>query len=293
MGYFKNFKWGKRIAILLTGLVILGILFIIFYPPISYKIYKDWWKTYDPDGKYNCLDLNSLAYWQFSYGVYKIRQLIASGGKHIENDAWLLFITSLMYSNAKGLVPGGITTPRNICHSLVPENNPNKLIKWPTTKDGEYGWKNTIKTWGSITFDKTKKEYKYDSTAWQAEEDNFLYNDWAIPGDSPIVMAFVTGWNADEAGVALYPEAITPLLGLTGGEQAGGWWGFLQGGGDFKDMGVDEMRRLVWAEDLNAVQRFQSGGEAHGTQPGESTGAQVMKYASFAMSTAMCIAMFL
>lgn len=259
--------------------ILLWTVYIILYPRLSYQNYKDWWSHYDPDEKHNCIDLDSLAYWQFSYIIYKIRQAIVPGTEHIENDAWIMFITSMIYSDAKGIVPGGVVTPKTLCETLVPPTPPGSSHKWPSDKTG---WITTIKQWGNITFDPSDTgSYKYDGKAWANEPDNFIFHDWAIPADSVLLVGFLTGWSSDSTGTPLYPSAMDPLLGLVGGVQSGGWWGFLQGGGYFSDMGIDAIRRIVWAEDKNATFRFQTRGGSG--QVGQSTESKAMKWASFGM----------
>jgi hypothetical protein len=110
-------------------------------------------------------------------------------------------------------------------------------------------WKTMIGSWG-VSFTDTPKKYSYDAVKWTGSKDNFLSNVWGIPGDSPIVKAFITNWSNDENGDPIYPSAVEPLLGFKNGISSGGWYGFLQSGSGFKDMGVFEIKRQVWADSV-------------------------------------------
>lgn len=239
----------KTFFLYLIFFIVLYLIFSIFSPILKFKPIMNWWSQEDPDNLYKDFDLTSLAYWEYFPLYYYIRVLTSSERYRFESDSWVYFITSLIYGGGKDLVPGGWVTPRMICESIVP-------IDWKTG-DGKDAsslsindWKTQLTNWGNIKIDNTHKSYTFDRDMWTKSTNNFLSNVWGIPVDSPIVKGFLTNWSTDESGDPLYPSAMEPLLGFKNGISSGGWYGFLQSGQGFKDMGVFEIKRLVWADSV-------------------------------------------
>lgn len=234
--------------LLFTFFILLYLIVNIFTPIIKFKPISDWWNQEDPDEKYRDFDLVSLAYWEYFPLYYYVRILTSSERYRFESNAWVYFLTSLIYGGGKDLVPGGWVTPKSICEAIVP-------IDWKPTNGADPGtmsisdWKTMIGGWG-ITWSNSPKKYTYDANKWTQSKDNFLSGTWAIPGDSPIVKAFVTNWSTDENGDPIYPSAMEPLLGFKNGISSGGWYGFLQSGDGFKGMGVFEIKRQIWADSV-------------------------------------------
>src|SRR5690606_6964342 len=96
--------------------------------------------------------------------------------------------------------------------------------------------------WG-VTFEGGK--YNVDQTKWQSG-DNFLWNDWGIPGDSILVQGFITG-SATYNGVTLFPFLLASLLGNPVHQNVGGWYGFVWQGGDWGGLGLAQLETIVWA----------------------------------------------
>jgi hypothetical protein len=250
--YIEYIKIG---LLYLIYLIVLYLFVQIFIPVLKFNTISNWWKLHDKDDLYSKqLDMISLAYWENFPLYYYLRILTTSERFRFESDSWVYFITSLIYGGGKDLVPGGKVTPYNLVVSLVPEGY--KLSKTYGTIDRATDpktfsiaiWRDLITQWGAIKInDKGTKTYTFDLDTWKANPDNFLYHDWSIPIDSPIIKAFVTTWSTDEGGDPIYPSALEPLLGFKNGLSSGGWLGFLQAGSGFKDMGVFEIKRQVWA----------------------------------------------
>jgi hypothetical protein len=239
----------KTILIYLVIFLIIYLFLQIFQPILRFKPIMDWWKesigdTTDPD--YEQFDLTSLAYWEYFPLYYYVRILTTSERYRFQSPSWVYFITSLIYGGGKGLVDGGYVTPKDICKTLVPDDWQPSSGNMPESISD---WRSYFKNWG-ITYTDNPKKYTADANTWNNATDNFLFKTWAIPYDSPIVKAFVTNWSNDEDGQPLYPSAMEPLLGFKNGISASGWFGFLQAGEGFSDMGVFEIKRLVWSDDV-------------------------------------------
>lgn len=262
-------------------LLILFLVFVFFTPIISYQSWFKWWNKYDPDKKYRCVPLYSLAFFNSSVIVYNIINLFQSESKKIEYKWWVYFITGLLQGSAIGIVPNGICTPKTICESLIPYSVPvNNYYQsvddaqqgmpkamWPTStgirntnKKGEqitnqtrgFGWKGTIMSWGNITYDPSlplAKQYNWDDNMWfdPSNTDNFLAK-WGIPPNSGLIVAYITGLSKSPIDGEILYNGLEPLLGIKTGNSSGGWYGLLQLGDKFGDRGILEVNRLIWSE---------------------------------------------
>lgn len=240
----------KTILVYLVIFLIIYLFLQIFQPILKFKPIMDWWAESignDDNPDYAQFDLTSLAYWEYFPIYYYMRILTTSERYRFESPAWVYFITSLIYGGAKGLVDGGYVTPKDICISIIPEGWQPSSGNMPQSISD---WKDYFKNNWGITYTDNPKQYTANAQTWNNASDNFLFKTWAIPYDSPLVKAFVTNWSNDENGDPLYPSAMEPLLGFKNGISAGGWFGFLQAGQGFKDMGVFEIKRIVWADDV-------------------------------------------
>ena len=236
-------------------LVLVYLVFKIFTPILEFKVYIDWWAQYGGKKYPGCIDMVSLAYWQNFPLYYYIRNLSQSSTKKFESSSWVYFITSLMFGGAIGIVPDGVVTPRAICESIIPEYPPSvEGKKWPTAifcpgkcDDDPWGcWKCLISHWGGVTISEDPKEFKFTAKWTEENPDNFFWNDYAMPIDSPMMEGFLTNWAEDVNGQPLYPDAILPLISKKAGIASSGWWGFLQQLGG--NVTYNEIKRIVWAD---------------------------------------------
>uniref|UniRef100_A0A6C0JU38 Uncharacterized protein n=1 Tax=viral metagenome TaxID=1070528 RepID=A0A6C0JU38_9ZZZZ len=188
------------------GVVVIWFLFI--KPLLDFSIWIAWWNSYkDTDGNsYNCLDTIKLAYNKFSPFAYWVYTSFVPGTSL--DPGSVNFISNLMLTNAEGLVNGGKISPRELCKTIVPQ----QLLTgkaWPTSVDG---WKTLIGSWAT----NTNGVYSWTVTDYP----NFLYKDWGIPANSPLVNGFLSN-NANVV------SGMEPLLGLVGSE-GGGFVGMVQ-----------------------------------------------------------------
>ena len=219
-------------------MIVFYLIFSIFTPLLRYKPVIDWWNNGSKgiDNADN-FDVYALAYYEYFNIYYHIKTLFESENSklsQIEVD----FITTLINGSAQGLVPGGYFTPKMLCDTCVPDdfpNRPNSLSEW----------KNRLATWGA-TYD--ENGFKIDHNKWQSSTDNFLYYNMSIPGDAPIIVAFVTNRASDDSG-ELLASAIHPLFGTKIGP-FGGILGFLRQGGNWGDKGINYVLRMLWTDDV-------------------------------------------
>jgi hypothetical protein len=241
------------IVLLIFGLI-LFILNIFVAPLVRFKPYFDWWKSYPTSTNQNCFSITALAYYQTSilaYYSYALFQGVPAGFK----DGWSAFIFNFM-TLAKGISSEGFVLPKHICISIVPDTPPHSslnsgLTSWPTSVEGtdgtdasKWGWRQLLQFWGANF---TNNIWDPDRTKWVSNDDNFLFKVWGIPVDSALIYGFITN-SATLNGQIIYPYAIHPLLGAAGAGAGapGGWWGFLQEGGDFNNGGLDQINRIVY-----------------------------------------------
>lgn len=271
-----------NITYMIPILLILFLVFVFFTPILSYQSWFKWWNKYDPNKKYRCVPLYTLAFFNSSVITYNIVNSLETESKTIEYKWWVYFITGLLQGSAIGIVPNGICTPKTLCESLIPYNVPintyyqskndaqtgNDTAMWPTSagarntnKHGDkitketrgFGWKGAIMSWGNITYDSSlpnNQQYKWDDTIWfdPNNTDNFLAK-WGIPPNSNIIIAYITGLSKSPLDGEILYNALEPLLGIKTGNSSGGWYGFLQLGDTFADRGILEVNRLIWSEE--------------------------------------------
>ena len=201
--------------------------------------------------------MTDIAYFKNNIILFKIKNLFGDGSKKFDSNAWIYFITSLLYGAAVNVVPNGYVTPKSICESLIPEagqkwNIPvepiNGKYEWPNSTTD---WQNLFIKWANLPSDirqLPESHYKPDLDAWENEKNNFL-KPWGLKPSSPLLMGFITGWRTYKNDI-LYPTAMNPLLGMKSGILGGGWWGFLNSGSQFSDMGLDEINSIIWASEV-------------------------------------------
>jgi hypothetical protein len=242
----KNKIFTTTFTILLFIVIFIFCIILLFLLPLlKFRPWYRWWNTYDPDNKYNCFKISSLAYFESNTILYNISNLFIQPRQKFVYNWWVYFITGFMKGGAKGIVPDGWVVPKHFCDSLVPDSPPINMKDWPVFAAD---WRPVIKSWGNITFDQGK--YVADTVAWAAEPDNFLWKDWGIPPDSGLIVGFITGYSTSPlpGNETLWPDLIEPLLGIRTGIASGGWFGFLQNNDNFAGRGLDEANRLIWAD---------------------------------------------
>lgn len=120
------------------------------------------------------------------------------------------------------------------------KRTPSRHINWPTDINN---WKRIFEIWGqSVSSDGT---WIKDHEKWE-NDDNFLFNHWGIPYDSPLVEGFVTNKSISKDGVKLYPAAMEALLGKTT-DGIGGWYGFIRNG---NWESINDVKRYIWSDDI-------------------------------------------
>lgn len=274
---------------ILIGIVL--ILFALLMPIVEFKAWYSWWSQYDPNKLYNSFSLTDIAYFKSNALIYRITSSFRPGPSQFRYDFWFYLITGLMDGAALGITDGGYVTPKSLCESIIPDEDPQeKLIvatngSYYTWPNNENDWKTVIKDWGNITFSGSGDDdqvYTVDESKWLNNPDNF-FNRWGIPGDSPMIIGFVTNWDMYMYSKT-YSFILKPLLGM-GKEGVGGlgWWGFLQDGDDFGGMGLTEIQRIVWSSDvpteisggINGNKKCNISGALSGSMGGAGIGAMV------------------
>ena len=251
----------KNIVLIIVIIIVIMLIISIISPIIQYKGWYNWYNTYDPDKKYRCISITDIAYFNNNVFLYKIKNMFGSEATKFKYDFWVYFITSFMFGAAINITPGGFVTPKNLCESLIPDGYPTSELPGKDSNGNSFGyvwpsdledWKTLLKAWGKIDFNPGDKTYTSSDNgkSWMADPNNFLWEQWGIPYNSPLVMGFLTGWSSDAGNDLLWPDAMNPLLGKKSGLSAGGWIGYLQLGDDFAGRGLDEANRIVWDEDI-------------------------------------------
>lgn len=266
----SNKEKEKKRNIIVILFILFFILFsinIILQPIQSFKPWYDWYKTYDPEKKYNCIPLNLMAYYYGPEWLYKIVKNFTKESTVFPYEWQIDYIMSLMRGMSAGYANGPLT-PETLCSTLVPSYgsdfwknigstinippnstfNTEKIInRWPETVNE---WKALMTTgdgggWG-IGFDPATKTTTPPKD-WSGEGTNFLFLLWGIPYNSPLVQSFITGRDIQGEGkLPTYPNALQPLFGLSSAGGFGGWYGFLRAGDDWGGRGSLQVQAYVW-----------------------------------------------
>ena len=122
-------------------------------------------------------------------------------------------------------------------------------------------WKCILAAWGLYVGD--GKGASVECTGYQVDEnvcvvqqlwevpDNFLYQWYNLPADSPMLVAFVTGKYQDANGWLLLPQVFESLVGLSrlsSAEVTGGWSGFVRSIGRASNWGIDEILTILYSD---------------------------------------------
>lgn len=214
------------------------LLFNLFIPILRYKPVIDWWNNGPQGNSAAKFDIYALAYYEYFNIYYHVKTMFESEDSKltpIEADV----IRSFINGSAKGIIPGGFFTPKMLSDTCVPDDFSNP----PTSVSG---WIQRLASWGA-TYDE-QNGFKVDTNKWQNTGENFLWQNMSIPGDAPIIVAFVTNKSSDDSG-ELAPEWIKPLFGIKTGP-FGGILGFVRQGGDWGGRGVDDVLSKIWSDDI-------------------------------------------
>lgn len=219
------------------------IFYFILHPIIDFWSWFQWWNQNkyigNPNG-YDCLNLVSMALWRNNFLLYYLWNLVDNGPTRFQNDAQVRFIYNLLITESTSV--GGKMLPKDICDKLVPVQTFG--IPWPTD---EQGWKLLFMKWTGIdssTVFKNTDDYKPDTKLWQQTPENFLFINWGIDANTPLIAGFITGLDSVEYNsTELIPRAIWPLLGLS--SDVGGWLGFLENN-SFDSIG--HIENFIWSE---------------------------------------------
>lgn len=231
-------------------IAVIVIAWLILYPILLYIDWYQWWNKYDPKRQYRCFSPVAISYYKNNAILYWIyNYLLTPGPNQFKYDWWVIFIGGIISGEAVEINTGGLCTPRTLCHSLVPDSPPYTFFpgigqRWPQS---ESEWKPVIMSWlGFTTVPTEASGWNPNSTTWNVR-DNFLAT-WGIPPTSPAVIGFITG-NSTFNGDKIWPGTLNPLLGLfsSDGLNFGGWFGFLQQGGNFGGFELLEAQRAIWS----------------------------------------------
>jgi len=197
-------------VIALIAFVTLSFYWLFIKPLIDYSIWIEWWNSNDGD-TYDCVDIIAISYYNSNFLVYYLYNLIQKGTARFQTDAQVAFISNLILSDARGIASGGKLTPKALCSTLVPDQRVNGQ-GYPTNFAD---WHSLISQWAGTTGGGT----------WHQEPDNFLWRDWTIDYDSPIVQAFITQQSSYQ-GQTWYPHALEFLLQTNG--KSGSFMGMME-----------------------------------------------------------------
>lgn len=250
--------WSLYFILLIISLV----LYWFVVPLLNFSDWISWWKDAikQPGQNYDCIDMYALAYYMsgssWVYNLYKANQNIL---QQFKTEAEAEFIMSMLMTNSTAISPTGGLGPREMCYSIVPTG---RQYTYPDLDKLETEWRQLVGKWCGIpditvfSGDGSMKEWENVTSqnngpdVWINTDENFLFQKWGIPMNSPLVVSFVTNWtNSDPAGgVVFYALPLKQLLSPFGSiGDPGGWVGMLRTYVT-EDVSIADIERFIWQE---------------------------------------------
>lgn len=106
--------------------------FLLSRSPITaFKPWLDWFQRWDETGKYQCFSRTLMAYYYSPRFMYLLAKMFTNKNEVFPKDWYIDFLMATMRSQARGLIPNAVLTPRYLCESIVPGNDdPGDLPAW-------------------------------------------------------------------------------------------------------------------------------------------------------------------
>ena len=88
----KNKIFTTTFTILLFIVIFIFCIILLFLLPLlKFRPWYRWWNTYDPDNKYNCFKISSLAYFESNTILYNISNLFIQPRQKFVYNWWVYY----------------------------------------------------------------------------------------------------------------------------------------------------------------------------------------------------------
>ena len=184
--------------------------------------------------------VNRIFPYTVTTGIEKITQFVLPRHmvesvlfKRGDNDKWFnAWLDKTKYDPDSLLIYDFTTDPP----TKIPDPNTKLIGVYPSIQDRQ-AWKQLIKEWGAKTWIQSGDKSSFEVPSLPSDEvknwlnydirpDNFLARYGILP-DCPLVVTYINNYNQDPlTGLKLDPQAFANLIG---GENVGGWIGYLNG----------------------------------------------------------------
>ena len=191
----------------------------------------EWWKEFKDD-----FSIYKYSYYTSFRVYYNILKGTSGAYSNFDSDGQAAFFASMISGfsiyDPKEKDEGRFLLPFNMCRTIVPKEMSDKY-DYP---DNNADWITKFQDWGfpeNIPANIDDLITAIDQDKYQKANDNFLWNEYNIPQNSPLLLSFYADTSTGANGEKWYPDALSVALGSDySGLQApfGGWWGYAKFG---------------------------------------------------------------
>lgn len=231
-----KFPWWTKIILFFSLAVVIYFFFAIFTPLLSNLVLIQWWNSNGGKEFKDDFSIYKYSYYTSFRVYYNILKGTSGAYSNFDSDGQAAFFASMISGfsiyDPKEKDEGRFLLPFNMCRTIVPKEMSDKY-DYP---DNNADWITKFQDWGfpeNIPANIDDLITKIDQDQYQKANDNFLWNEYNIPQNSPLLLSFYADTSTGANGEKWYPDALSVALGSDySGLQApfGGWWGYAKFG---------------------------------------------------------------
>lgn len=231
-----QWPWWTKIILFASLAILIYFIFAIFTPLLDNLVLIQWWNKYGGKDFTKDFSIYKYAYYTSFRIYYNILKGTSGSYSNFDDDGQAAFFSGMVSSfsifDPNQKEEGRFLLPLNMCKTIIPKEMSQKY-DYP---DNQADWKNKFQEWGypdKIPSNIADLITSIDADKYQNAEDNFLWQDYGIPANSPLILSFYANTSTGANGEKWYPEALLVALGSDySGVQApfGGWWGYAKFG---------------------------------------------------------------
>jgi hypothetical protein len=290
-------NWWQIFLKLALTLLVFWLIWMAITPLINFNSYFKWFRKGGGEKYKNCFRFSQLAYAHYFPLYFYIGQLIHSENIDSHYQSQMLLWLIATYSDQLGLgqpltpkalcesiIPDGVMSDETrTAYNKIDTKDQLTTREWPPA-EAKAQWQRIFFVWGAggvpsncnnQTSPTSTPDIKWptcspvnkggnpmgavgDFNCWSKAPDNFLWQQWAIPPQSPMIISYQTGF-ANFCNTPIKPDQYT-LAYLLGDRRQGGkgygqygWWGAIKNMYE-PNRNYDDLRTAIWGSvDLPGV----------------------------------------